>query len=385
MAGWSMPEALTTETQTPAERYGARIKSLALSDSAIAEAVDRASTSPAAPSVKNLIEQLKALPQPGHELWKYTPVNRIYEALADIGAPLKASDPKDIDELLTLVDGQRYPLAAMTALALHSASRVTATQGQQIELLAPTDGQHWQHVEVPANTTATLVQRQEPAKGAALITTIRLGEGATLAHSVTGCESSGTRWQLLSVNLHANSSYHLHQLSLGGAVERLDTHIRLNEEAATASLTGALLCGQKDRCDNQTVLEHRAPRCTSTANYHGLAHHTGKLTFGGRIHILESAAGTDARLHNPNLLLSESAEINTKPELEIYNDDVACAHGATVGRLDEDSVFYLRSRGISRAGAQALLLRGFVNEAVGGPDQEHARLLTRQRLTDWTL
>ena len=84
-------------------------------------------------------------------------------------------------------------------------------------------------------------------------------------------------------------------------------------------------------------------------------------------------------------MLSDDAEINTKPELEIYNDDVACAHGATVGQLDEAAVFYLRSRGITRARAYALLLRGFVREAVGGPDADYAQELTEQRLAAWTL
>ena len=272
----------------------------------------------------------------------------------------------------------------MTALTLHTVSRTKLSENQPLRIQSPGAGHHWQHIEVPDNTHATLTQSYLPTQGAAHITTVSLGSGATLDHATTGCHNSGTGWRLLSVNQQPNSNYNLHQVSFGGALERIDTHVRLLGSGASASLTGALLCGAEDRCDNQTVLEHAAPRCTSAARYHGVANHQGRLTFGGRIHILENGAGTDAKLHNPNLLLSDAAEINTKPELEIYNDDVACAHGATVGQIDDDAVFYLRSRGINRAASYALLLKGFVNEVLGGPDAEIAQQLTNERLDHWT-
>ncbi len=359
-----------------AENYGARVRTLAR------HIVTTASSEPV---IAAAIEHLNALPQPGCEAWKYSPVNRLYDALAAEADSLTASSATDACDLLKLVDNRRYPLAVMSALVLRSSSRKTARQDEQIELAAPGEGHHWQHIDVPANTRATLIQRSAPSTGSAVITTVSLAEGATLEHSLIGSPDAGTQWQLLAVNQQANSTYTLHQLSLGGHLERIDVHVRLLGEAATAALTGALLCGSNDRCDTQTVLEHAAPRCSSTARYHGLANHTGKLTFGGRIHILETGPGTDARLHNPNLLLSDAAEINTKPELEIYNDDVACAHGATIGQLDEDAIFYLRSRGINSARANALLLRGFVSDVMGGPDAEQAINLTRQRLEEWTL
>ena len=330
------------------------------------------------------IERLQQLPRPGSEAWKYSPVNRLYEALNLTHELPRSSTAEDLSDLLDLVDSARYPLAAMTALALHTVSRTKLSENQHLRIQSPGAGHHWQHIEVPDNTHATLTQSYLPTQGAAHITTVSLGSGATLDHATTGCHNSGTGWRLLSVNQQPNSNYNLHQVSFGGALERIDTHVRLLGSGASASLTGALLCGAEDRCDNQTVLEHAAPRCTSAARYHGVANHQGRLTFGGRIHILENGAGTDAKLHNPNLLLSDAAEINTKPELEIYNDDVACAHGATVGQIDDDAVFYLRSRGINRAASYALLLKGFVNEVLGGPDAEIAQQLTNERLDHWT-
>ncbi len=374
-----MPEATST---APVERVNSVGKNysdqiIGLAQSLLSETSER---TPAAIA----IERLQQLPGPGSEAWKYSPVNRLYEALTDSPATLQSSKAEDVNNLLDLVDSARYPLAAMTALALHSVSRTRLSEDQHEKIESPGAGHHWQHIEVPDNTRATLTQRYTPTQGAAHITTVSLGSGATLDHASTGCHDSGTGWRLLSVNQQPNSNYNLHQLSLGGTLERIDTHVRLQGAGANASLTGALLCGDEDRCDNQTVLEHAAPHCTSTARYHGVAHHQGRLTFGGRIHILEDGAGTDAKLHNPNLLLSDAAEINTKPELEIYNDDVACAHGATVGQIDDNAVFYLRSRGIDTATSYALLLKGFVNEVLGGPDAEFAQQLTDARLSHWT-
>lgn len=386
MGGSWMPENPITQTATPgtAQAIGERLHKVAqgligqLPDTQTGQLYERAA------------QCLTQLPEPGSEAWKYSPVNRLYESLvstASSAASQKAGTPEATEaaELLESVDLKRYPLAAVAALDLHHANRIVAKSGDSITLNSADAGNHWTHIEVPDNVHATLIQRQQPDSGTLQVTTVILGAGASLDHAMTGCANPGTRWHLLSVKQLANSNYSLQQLSLGGALERIDTHVRLMGTGANATLTGALLCGDRDRCDNQTVLEHAAPRCTSTARYHGLANHLGKLTFGGRIHILEDGAGTDARLHNPNLLLSDDAEINTKPELEIYNDDVACAHGATVGQLDEAAVFYLRSRGITRSRANALLLRGFVREAVGGPDADYAQELTEQRLAAWTL
>lgn len=332
------------------------------------------------------LELLQALPEPGCESWKYSPVNRLYEAL-DTGPKVPSSE-EDCASLLASVDTQRYPLVAAAALNLASVTRVQLNDGETLKpevFDAQHAGCHWLHVDVAPGATAELLQRSDTASGLGAITTITIGAGGKLVHSVCGTPNSGTQWQLHSINGKENSHYQRHQLSLGGALERNDVHVQLTGRNAEAALTGSLLCGESDRSDNQIVLEHQAANCRSTARYHGLANQRGKLTFGGRIHILPAAAGTDARLHNPNLLLADTAEINTKPELEIYNDDVACAHGATVGQLNDDAVFYLRSRGIALAAAKALLLRGFVDDGIGGPDQEHMLSLSNKRLAQWTL
>lgn len=334
-------------------------------------------------AVRAAIDVLSALPQPGSESWKYSPINRLYEALES--SPKGTPSDTDVAALLAQVDLTRFPLAAAAALSLTSVTRTTLNNGDTLRPDAHTEGCHWLHIDVADGANAELIQHEASATGLAAITTISLGAGATLVHSVAGAKNAGAQWHLHSIETTDNSHYQRHQLSLGGQLERNDIHVRLGGRDSKATLTGTLLCGDTDRSDNQIVLEHQGQNCRSSARYHGLANQQGKLTFGGRIHILADGAGTDARLHNPNLLLADTAEINTKPELEIYNDDVACAHGATVGQLNEDAVFYLRSRGVDLASAKALLLRGFVGDGIGGPDAEHMTALTNERLTQWTL
>lgn len=122
------------------------------------------------------------------------------------------------------------------------------------------------------------------------------------------------------------------------------------------------------------------PRCTSSETFRGLVADASSAVFNGRIHIHPQAQKTSAILHNRNLLTSAEAQINTKPELEIYADDVQCAHGATVAQLDELSVHYLRSRGISRDEAQVLLSFGFVNELVNGVRSDAVRAFLQHLL-----
>mgnify|MGYP005686994099 FL=1 len=124
--------------------------------------------------------------------------------------------------------------------------------------------------------------------------------------------------------------------------------------------------------DQQVTLEHLVANGKSKQVVHNIVADGGKCTFNGRIHIHEDANGTDATLANKNLGLGKNATINTKPELEIYTDDVTCAHGATIGQLSDQELFYLTSRGISPESAQALLSEGFLRQCTQGPLAEAA-------------
>lgn len=152
------------------------------------------------------------------------------------------------------------------------------------------------------------------------------------------------------------------QLMQGSALRRNDVRAILAEPGAHVALNGIFVGRGSTHTDNQVCLEHRTPHATSEQVYKGMAGDTAKLVFNGRIHIFPGAKGTDAQLSNKNLLLSPGCEVNSKPELVIYNDDVKCSHGTTCGQLDEQALFYLRSRGVDAAEARRMLGLGFVNE-----------------------
>ena len=147
-------------------------------------------------------------------------------------------------------------------------------------------------------------------------------------------------------------------------MSRLDTDLIYTGEHANADINALYLLAEGENFDLQTTIEHAVPNCTTTENVRGIVGDKAKANFNGRIHIHRDAQKTLAELNNRNLLLSRRGQINTKPELEIYADDVKCAHGATIAEIDEQALYYLLSRGISRSQALILLNFGFIQELI---------------------
>ena len=364
------------------------------------------------------------LPEPGAEAWKYSPINRLYETLLESAtkAPTSAVDmtiesaaldgqtvdqkaaveiqrfkrepasgthlelPVELAETFArTIDVQRFPVAQALGCDLDEVIviRITGAPSEMIRIDRPSNGNQWLHVQLLDNAHAVLTERAVNATGGG-ITSIELAKGAKLTHTCNFQSATDVSWRLNSVSLGPSSTYELHQASLGGRLQRIDNHIRLQAAGAQARLVGCALCDSDNRSDLQNVVEHVAPNCASQQRYHGVANHSGNLTFGGRIHIHEGATGTNAHLTNANLVLDDRAQINTKPELEIYNDDVTCSHGATIGRLDEEALFYLTSRGIDNLRAQSLLLAAFVKDAIGGPDADAMHQKIDEMLGTWT-
>ena len=167
---------------------------------------------------------------------------------------------------------------------------------------------------------------------------------------------------LLNVRQARGSHFAAHSFALGAALARQEVRIMLEGPDAEVALNGLYLPRGTQHLDNQTTIEHLAPRCTSRELYKGVIDERGHGVFDGRIIVHPGAMKTDASQTNKNLLLSQLAQANTQPRLEIFADDVKCAHGAAVGQLDEQAIFYLRSRGIPLAAARSLLIYGFVRE-----------------------
>lgn len=192
---------------------------------------------------------------------------------------------------------------------------------------------------------------------------VSLGRDAVLKHQRIQDESPNAfHITGLYLSLGQGSRYGAVNLGLGGAWARTDLQVRFAGEHAECDLQGLYLAGDQQLIDFHLDVDHRLPNCTSRENFKGILYGKGRAVFDGRVYVAKDAQKTDAAMSNRNLLLSEGAEVDTKPQLEINADDVKCSHGTTVGQLDPEMLFYLRSRGIKAAAARRLLCLGFAGE-----------------------
>lgn len=182
------------------------------------------------------------------------------------------------------------------------------------------------------------------------------------------------------VDLHRSSRFYGFTLAQGSRLKRIDYQVNHRGEGAHLELHGVYLPRNKQLIDYHTNVEHCVPHCTTNEVFRGIVGDASKAVFNGRIHIHPQAQKTLAQLSNKNLLTSHQAEINTKPELEIYADDVRCAHGATISQLDQTSLFYLQSRGVSKADAMSMLSFGFINELLNDVPEPAIQRYLRPRL-----
>ena len=166
----------------------------------------------------------------------------------------------------------------------------------------------------------------------------------------------------MHVSLGRSSNFSSHSITLGGALVRNDVNALLNGEGIDCTLNGLYVANGRRLIDNHTIVDHAKPHCSSHELYKGILDGEAHAVFNGKIVVQLDAQKTDAKQTNQALLLSEHAQINTTPQLEIFADDVRCTHGATVGQLDDDAMFYLRSRGLSHARARNVLIHAFASD-----------------------
>ena len=164
-----------------------------------------------------------------------------------------------------------------------------------------------------------------------------------------------------------------HSFALGARLSRNNIRTKLDGEGLECVLNGLYLTKGDQLADHHMVVEHAQPNCASHEYFNGILDGKSKGVFHGRIYVHPVAQKTDAKQTNKNLLLSEQATVDTKPQLEIYADDVKCTHGATVGQMNEESIFYLRARGIGLATARRMLMHAFAGEIVDRVRWEPAR------------
>ncbi|MEX2110504.1 MAG: Fe-S cluster assembly protein SufD [Gemmatimonadaceae bacterium] len=197
------------------------------------------------------------------------------------------------------------------------------------------------------------------------VTEISLGEGAHLDHYKIQRESeSAFHVGTTQVRQARDSQFHSFSFAVGGALARTNIYTSLDGDAATCTLNGLYLADGTQHIDNQTIIEHIAPNCPSHEVYKGVLDGRSHGVFNGKVYVHPEAQKTDGKQSNNNLLLSPTARVDTKPQLEIFADDVKCTHGATVGRLDEMAMFYLNSRGIGPESARTLLTYAFAADVL---------------------
>lgn len=293
--------------------------------------------------------------------WRADTFTALNTAFLQNGVVIKLNDGVRLETPLQLIfvsTRQEQPSACHPRILLHLGD------GAQATLL-----ETWFGLEGAANFTNSYTQ-------------ISLGENSRLEHLHLQREAAKEfHVSRIAVDQQRNSHYLSHTLNLGGLWVRSDLNSRLQASGAETIFNGLYLVDGRQHVDNHTRIDHLAPDTRSDELYRGIISGHGHAVFNGKVVVAKHAVKTDAAQTNNNLLLSRQGEIDTKPELEIYADDVKCSHGATIGQLDEQALFYLRSRGLGLDEARGLLVGAFalaVLDRIVSPD---LRVFARQQLS----
>jgi Fe-S cluster assembly protein SufD len=252
-------------------------------------------------------------------------------------------------------------------------------RGEPLSVLAPRT-----LVIVGPRARATIVEhhRGEGAYLSAPVTELALAEGAEVEHDRVQEDGAGAfHMGLVHVGQGARTHFTGQSIALGGAVARVEARVRLSAEGAACDLHGLYVGAGRQVLDHLVHVDHASPHATSRQLFKGILDGASKGVFAGRVVVRQDAQKTDAGQVNSNLLLSDEATVDTKPQLEILADDVKCSHGGTVGQIREDQLFYLRSRGVPAALARALLTWAFASEMVDRVGPEDVRARVRRAVT----
>jgi len=224
-------------------------------------------------------------------------------------------------------------------------------------------------VVADANSQLTLIESHVAQQDGAYFTNVvnefSVGENAQVEHIKFQDESKKAfHMGALHAKLERTSNFTSHSIATGARISRNNLRTNLAGEGLVATLNGLYLTAGEQLADHHMVVDHAKPNCESHEYFNGILADKSKGVFHGRIHVHQEAQRTDAKQTNKNLLLSDDATVDTKPQLEIYADDVKCTHGATIGQMCDDAIFYLRARGIGVAKARQMLMHAFAGEII---------------------
>ncbi|MEG6509333.1 Fe-S cluster assembly protein SufD [Methyloligella sp. 2.7D] len=290
------------------------------------------------------------------------PIIALNKALMTGGVILRLKQGAALDKPVHLInlDGEGEPSASVTRAI------VVLEKGTSLDL-----------IESYASLGGRGLQRNA-------MTQIVLGESAAIEHSKLQLEDAeAMHLANLIVTMGAEARYNGFQYSLGARLSRNDVRVLFEGEGGTMSFNGAALLKDSQHCDTTMVVEHMVPHCTSRELYKAVLDGDSRGVFQAKVIVAPDAQKTDGKQMGQALLLSQGAEFDTKPELEIFADDVVCGHGATSGQIDEDLLFYLEARGIPEPTARALLIQAFVGEALEQIEDEPVREALTAATADW--
>jgi Fe-S cluster assembly protein SufD len=322
------------------------------------------------------------LPNRRIEDWKYTDLRNAIDADAVASAPTAAwrvslsgaVEQKELPEITPR--GVHGAMADVAVSHAKSGVFLRVPKGEAgvagLELISGGHGRTL--IVVEEGASLTLREAASTAAFANVACDVVLGANAQLSHvREAGDGESAVRVHDYSVRINEGAAYSAHFSDFGGKLSRTELHIALEGEGTEAHLSGVSVTGEGRHADVTTRITHAVGDTQSTQLFKLIAAGKSRGVYQGKISVAEGANGSDSRQTAKGLLLGERAEIDLKPELEILADDVKCAHGAAVGDLDPESLFYLRSRGVPETEARALLMRAFLEDAVAEIGDENMR------------
>jgi Fe-S cluster assembly protein SufD len=293
------------------------------------------------------------------------------------------TDPEPVQRHLSkYTESSRNPFVALNTAHVHDGTFLYLPKGTRLEepvhLLYVTRANGNPVVSYPRtlivaedDTRASIVESYVGVAGDTYftnaVTEILVKQRAEIEHCKLQRESdSAYHLSTVHANVGRESRFKTDTILVGGTLVRNEVNTVLSDEGIECAVNGLYLGRGHQHIDNHTVIEHARPNCASRELFKGILDGRAKAVFDGRIHVRPQAQKTDAKQTSRCILLSDDAQINTNPQLEIYADDVKCTHGAAVGKIDEDAVFYLRTRGIDYASARQMLVFAFANEILEG-------------------
>ncbi|MFY9287224.1 MAG: Fe-S cluster assembly protein SufD [Alphaproteobacteria bacterium] len=336
------------------------------------------------------------------ESWRYTDIEKILATLPDAVVP----EPKPISlesnaTQLVFIDGVYQPSQSQYGDLPKDIIQGDAKQGYHLVLAGKTclvtspiellfkslsrdEVTMKLNIELGISGRLTLIERHEMGFAPHILeTNIILHQQAKLVHGKIINGAIPPHLAHTKVDVAEGAYYDNFALIKGGRLTRNEIDVMMRGKLAQCTLNGAMLLRDQDHADTTTRISHAAPHGTSRQIYKSVIGGKARAVFQGKIIVAEGAQKTDGHQLSRALLLSDQAEMDAKPELEIYADDVKCSHGSTVGDLDENSMFYLRARGLSEEEARALLIEGFIGEII---DEIHVpawREICRAEVEEW--